>query len=331
MARSYAQLHTSIWQDRDFCALPAFAQRVYLLLISQPTVSYAGVLAYTERRFAAMAVDTTKGEIADAMCVLEDADYLVTDDETEEVWVRSWCRYNGVLDHPNLRKAMAAAYDDVLSPGIRAAIFAEYGSSEKVLLTTPAEPDATPTRWQREPDESATVQVTSRVDLDLDLHCSTSPSSAGDESGHATDPTAGARDEDVIHAACRVLAERKMERLRGTPGEVHVPSRWLPPVIEETWRHHVENAERIVAKRAEDDKPALTADQLADVLEPPANFAQKEAEPHPLDEVNAAAQRLAADGVAYTETIAAIPRDPEAASRMRTIRRAALHGEKESA
>ena len=63
MARSYAKLLTSIWRNDDYLRLGAAAQRMYVLLLSQPDLSPVGVLTVAERRLADLAPDTTVATI----------------------------------------------------------------------------------------------------------------------------------------------------------------------------------------------------------------------------------------------------------------------------
>ena len=53
MARSEARLSVEIWNDPDFLALSADAQRMYMFLISQSDLAHDGVLALRERRWPA--------------------------------------------------------------------------------------------------------------------------------------------------------------------------------------------------------------------------------------------------------------------------------------
>lgn len=125
MARSYAPLLTSIWSDDDFVALTPGAQRFYFLAMSQPNITYCGVVPFTARRWARMAAGTTTDDVDLAVEELEDAGFVVLDDDTEELWVRSFVRHNGVLGQPQLAKAMDRAFDDILSDAIRAQFLAE--------------------------------------------------------------------------------------------------------------------------------------------------------------------------------------------------------------
>lgn len=169
MARTFTQLKSSIWSDRSFVALPAHAQRVYLLAKSQANVSWCGVVPFTEKRWASMAPDTTVGVICDAINVLVDRGYVVLDPETEELWVRSWVKHNGVMEQPNLRKAMRAAYETILSTGIKRAVYDSLPDEEKALVTTPPEDFPSPSETPPEPFRRPEC-VGQDLDLDLHLH-----------------------------------------------------------------------------------------------------------------------------------------------------------------
>jgi len=56
--RHYAQLATSIWRPGDeFSQLSVTAQWVYIMLISQPDISAAGVLPLALKRWSARSKD----------------------------------------------------------------------------------------------------------------------------------------------------------------------------------------------------------------------------------------------------------------------------------
>lgn len=122
MARTYARILTSIWRDKDFCALPARAQHTYMLVLSQPDMSACGVVFFRPKRWATLAPDTSQDDVEAALGVLEDRGYVVIDRETDELWVRSFIKYDGVLKHPNMRKAMRSAITHVMSDAIADAI-----------------------------------------------------------------------------------------------------------------------------------------------------------------------------------------------------------------
>lgn len=123
--RTHARIYGAIWQDPDFAALKATSQRAYILALSQPSVSFCGVVPYTPRRWAVMAADTTPSGISRSVGELEDAGFVLTDVNTEELLVRSFIKYDGVLDSPNLVKAMWGDVRQVFSTRLRDAVLFE--------------------------------------------------------------------------------------------------------------------------------------------------------------------------------------------------------------
>lgn len=119
MARSQARILTSIWHDRDFLARTAVAQRLYLLALSQDTVSFCGVISYTAGRWGSLAADTTVAAIRKGVAELVAHHFVVVDARTEELWIRSFLKYDGVLASPNLIRPMIRDFDAVHSQPIR--------------------------------------------------------------------------------------------------------------------------------------------------------------------------------------------------------------------
>jgi hypothetical protein len=192
MARSYAPLFTSIWGDPDFCRLTADAQRAYMLAFSQPTISWAGVVAYTTKRWAAMAADTTPAQLDAAFDELATHRFVVIDDVTEEVWVRDFVDANAVLAQPQLRKAMAKAYDSILSPGIRRAFYDELPADGKALITSPPEPcpkapaslDEGSVKGCSQTQGQGLQDLDLDLDLDQNLNLESDPSAQAPTSSH---------------------------------------------------------------------------------------------------------------------------------------------------
>lgn len=125
MARDHARIKVSIWADPDFRALRAPLQHAYLMLTSQPRVSYCGVLEYLPRRYASMAAGLTVESIEKAIVGLVEKRFVVLDEDTEELLIRSYVRHDELLKMANPAKAMAKDYAQVLSQGLRAAILTE--------------------------------------------------------------------------------------------------------------------------------------------------------------------------------------------------------------
>lgn len=129
VARTYAPLLTSIWSDPDFTTLSSAAQRVYMLAISQPTISYCGVVTFTARRWARLASDSSPADITAAIGELADARFVVVDEDAEELWVRSFVRHNGVLKSPNIAKRMDLDFVGIFSARIRELFLGELGDA----------------------------------------------------------------------------------------------------------------------------------------------------------------------------------------------------------
>lgn len=131
MARDHARIHVAIWADDDFRALPAHAQHVYMTLVSQPRLSYCGVLDYFPSRLAALSGDGTEAKIRAAIKTLERARFVVVDRKTHELVIRTYVRHDGVLQRPNMGKAMGRALGHVVSDRIRSVIIDELSRLHK--------------------------------------------------------------------------------------------------------------------------------------------------------------------------------------------------------
>jgi hypothetical protein len=125
MARTHARLWTTVWQDPAFLALDVPAQHAYMTLISQPGLSYAGVLTWLPSRYATLAKGNTGTRVQTAVKTLERARFVIVDEKTAELLVRSYVRHDGVLDRVNMGKAVGTAINTIMSPKIRAGVTRE--------------------------------------------------------------------------------------------------------------------------------------------------------------------------------------------------------------
>lgn len=131
MAREHGRVLVQIWSDPDWIQLTESAQRAYILALSQPDLSYAGVLATRYRRWSALSANSSVRKIRAAVRELEDRGYVVTDDDTEEMWIRTFVKHDGILTSPNVTRAMVKAYRAIQSHRIRAAFMDELVSEFK--------------------------------------------------------------------------------------------------------------------------------------------------------------------------------------------------------
>lgn len=125
MAREHARLKTAVWSDKDWIDLTPHAQRVYVLALSQADMSYAGVVPYLPRRWAALSAKTGVPMIRKAVAELEAAGYVVVDPDTQELLVRTFIRHDRVLAVPNVARAMVTAWRAILSAHLRDVVVAE--------------------------------------------------------------------------------------------------------------------------------------------------------------------------------------------------------------
>lgn len=125
MARGHARIASTIWEDTDFLALTTDQQHLYLFLLGQPNLSHAGVLPLTYRRWARKAAGLTARDLEDRMGALHTARFVVADEDTEEVLIRTFVRNDGLWKQPRMMGAMVAAAAEIESRALRAALLVE--------------------------------------------------------------------------------------------------------------------------------------------------------------------------------------------------------------
>lgn len=126
MARDYAKLLCSVWtQDPDWKGRTSEAQRIYLLALSQPDVSYVGIVPYRPRRWATMSKDSTLPKVRRAITELEANGYVVVDNATQELLIRSFVRHDYPLKVPNMTRAMVTAFRGVMSHHLQDVVLGE--------------------------------------------------------------------------------------------------------------------------------------------------------------------------------------------------------------
>lgn len=119
MARTEARIRCSIWDDPDFLALTWQAQWLYHAILEQKDLSLCGVLTYTPKRFAKLAPNIKPAEVVRAMDLLRERRFIVLDDDTDELWVRTFVKGDGVISKPNSVIGMAHDFGAIHSQPIR--------------------------------------------------------------------------------------------------------------------------------------------------------------------------------------------------------------------
>lgn len=139
MPRSEARVFTSIWKDPHFVGMDSDAQWLYLFLLSQDDLTYCGVMPLRERRWLSKASGLTLDRIERALKTLEASPrlFVIADQDSGELFVRSLLRRDGVWKQPNLLKQARESADQIESLCIRAALLAEL--NRLPLEETPSE------------------------------------------------------------------------------------------------------------------------------------------------------------------------------------------------
>lgn len=138
MARSEARLCVDIWSDEDFLDCSAAAQRMFMFLISQPDLAHDGVIALRERRWAGKARGLGPDEVRAALTELEHRRFVVVDESTEELLVRSFIRRDKVFKQPNVLRAAADHLRLVASPRIRFVLAVELARISQERMPEPS-------------------------------------------------------------------------------------------------------------------------------------------------------------------------------------------------
>lgn len=123
--RNYAQIHTRMWSDADFVSLSAGAQRLYIVLLSQPNLNNAGIVPLQIRRWSNLAANSTIEGVKLWLKELQDAQYVVIDEDTEELLIRSFIRNDGLWKQPNVFKSALGDVVGTLSVTLRGTLRAE--------------------------------------------------------------------------------------------------------------------------------------------------------------------------------------------------------------
>ncbi|MDN5854343.1 MAG: hypothetical protein L0K86_16115 [Actinomycetia bacterium] len=179
MAREHARILCSVWRpDSDFRTLTPDAQRLYFLLLSQRELNNAGVMPVMVNKWARCSAGTTSGDVEKALAELAEHRYVLVDWDTEELFVRTFMRNDGILKHPYTRRSALRSAEQIESPMLRreaAADLLRTGHPEGIETASRLDPDATQTT-HRDAIDSGT-QTTHRDAIDSGTQTNTA---AGD-------------------------------------------------------------------------------------------------------------------------------------------------------
>lgn len=122
MARDHARIKVAIWRDQDFLALKVAEQHCFMSLLSNGGLSRVGVVDYVPARFVRLAADQSEPKFRRAVKALRDSRFVLVDERTQELLIRSYVRLDGVFDRVNMGKAVGTAFESVVSTSLTQAI-----------------------------------------------------------------------------------------------------------------------------------------------------------------------------------------------------------------
>lgn len=125
MPRDHARVNLAIWSDPDFRALPPPAQHLYLFLWTAPDLTYCGAHDWRPGRMSGLSAGATPEYIRQVAACLQARHFIVVDEQTEEVLVRSWIRFDGLMKQPRMAISCITAYAAVSSEVLRGVVVDE--------------------------------------------------------------------------------------------------------------------------------------------------------------------------------------------------------------
>ena len=279
MARSRASLHADIWRNPDWVDRSGNAQRLFMLILSQPKLTLAGSVDLKVDRWAVLCADWDGDDVEAALAELEASRFVIVDRHTGEVAVRTFARHDidGSRFNRNLAKGFWSAWEAVESDYLRSEIVHEMPKDTWGKLEEFAPERGKQTRRSERLERPVGTDRSNGPSepTDRTMSCVLSPEScepllppnrSDGPSTEAPDPdpdeaAAALTDKerrDRFHAAVDVLVDRHLNR---NPSIAPGPHRRSVTAGKRT--DHSEAAMAHLLQR-----PDLTAEQLADLLEP---------------------------------------------------------------
>ena len=143
MTRKFTPLYTSIWQDAEFVSLRPESQALYFALISQPNINSVGLLPITGRRWRTLA-KWSDGQFTQAFDELEQRTFILVDHDTEELWIRTFIKWDGGVNHALRLKAILKDAKAIQSLSLRHSIGTELARLGVSGIGTPEAPPDDP-------------------------------------------------------------------------------------------------------------------------------------------------------------------------------------------
>lgn len=205
MARTFGKMLCTLWDDPDFLNLSADAKVLYSAFFSQPDITAAGVLPWTERRWRRWLngdrdrVDTAFGELVQERFVLADED-------TSEVWLRTFITHDGRLDNSKLATSVRVAVTQIRSQTIAQAVEIQYPSKfpRRRAFDGPSTDDVSPIT--SDPEGDPAIPDVTDLNQNLEphhLHSAPDAPSSANNSTLDAEPTIEQRIDTIAEAIAR--------------------------------------------------------------------------------------------------------------------------------
>lgn len=123
--RQYALIHRAILDDPSWRCLTRSQQNLYLLLLLKLSANLCGIVDWRPKKLAVNASDMTVETIEADAVVLEKKLYIVRDEDTDEVLIRSFLRNDAPLKSSKTAIAVRSSYTDTASSKLRGVIVFE--------------------------------------------------------------------------------------------------------------------------------------------------------------------------------------------------------------
>jgi hypothetical protein len=155
VARVFGNINVGIWLDQDFCNLSPGAQRTYFQLITQSDIAACGTLALTTRRWSMTVPERYRFEFPEWMEELARERFIIIDEDTEELLVRSFVKWDGGYKNGNRLMAIKGTAEAVRSPLLRSVL--AFQLSKVGISEVPS--NALPTDFERPSNAVETPKV----------------------------------------------------------------------------------------------------------------------------------------------------------------------------
>lgn len=152
MARTQANLKFGVFDGLR--GLSVEAKILYFALLVEPTINQAGIGALRERRWA-RDTELPLDALDKALRELDEKRYVLVDEDTDEILIRTLIRNDGVAEKPNLLWAACRAALMLKSPRLREALASEL----RRLPSKPAPTVGKNGRSYEHPDPHATADA----------------------------------------------------------------------------------------------------------------------------------------------------------------------------